>query len=413
LADEAGMAYQLVICNGPEKGRTVELSPGKTLLLGRGEDCDVQLADPRASRVHCKLQIAHDGVVLTDAGSTWGTRLNGAPVKDQQRLKAGDVIELGETQIRLGSGIETLPPGAAKAPKAEGRRDNPLAKLVGTTLVRYTVGSMIDSGRSGAVFRAVDTKHDRPVALKVLWPELTQDTREVERFVRAIKTMLPVQHENIVRLYGAGVTDDGYCWMAMELVEGESLADVIKRLGVGGMLEWEPVFRAAVHISQALEVAEQHKFVHRNITPSNILIRSKDKVAKLADLMLAKAMEGPMVQSITRSGEMVGELPYMSPEQTTGSDDIDGRSDIYNLGATCYRVLTGHLPAEGKNAADTIRKIQGEKPTKPTKYQLSIPPLFEGVVLKMLDKNRDDRFANASLLLKELKRVGKFQGLEV
>ncbi len=405
------MAYQLVICNGPEKGRTVELAAGKTLVVGRGEDCDVQLADPRASRVHCKLQVADDGVTLTDAGSTWGTRLNGVAVKDQQRLKAGDVIELGETQLRLGSGIETLPPGAAKAPKVEGRRDNPLTKLVGTTLVRYTVGSQIDTGRTGAVFRAIDTKHDRPVALKVLWPELTQDTREVDRFVRAIKTMLPVQHENIVRLYGAGVTD-GYCWMAMELVEGESLADVIKRLGVGGMLDWEPVFRAAIQISKALEVAEQHKFVHRNITPSNVLIRSKDKVAKLADLMLAKAMEGPMVQSITRSGEMVGELPYMSPEQTLGSDDIDSRSDIYNLGATCYRVLTGHVPAEGKNAADTIRKIQGEKPTKPTKYQLSIPPLFEGIVLKMLEKNREDRFGNASLLLKELKRVGKFQGLE-
>jgi serine/threonine protein kinase len=404
------MAYQLVICNGTEQGRTIELTPGKTLMVGRGEDCDVQLADPRASRVHCKLQVEDDGVVLTDAGSTWGTRLNGAPVKEQRRLKAGDVIEMGETQVRLGSGIETLPPGGAKTPKGEGRRDNPLSKLVGTTMVRYTIGTLIDSGRTGAVFHATDTKNERAVALKVLWPELTQDTREVDRFIRAIKTMLPVQHENIVRLYGAGVSD-GFCWMAMELIEGESLADVIKRLGVGGMLAWEPVFRAAVNISQALEVAEQHKIVHRNITPSNVLIRTKDKVAKLADLMLAKALEGPMVQSITRSGEMVGELPYMSPEQTTGSDDIDGRSDIYNLGATCYRVLTGHAPAEGKNAADTIRKIQGEKPVKPTKYQLSIPPLFEGIVLKMLEKNRDDRFGNASLLLKELKRVGKFQGL--
>jgi serine/threonine-protein kinase len=164
-------------------------------------------------------------------------------------------------------------------------------------------------------------------------------------------------------------------------------------------------------VSQALEVAAEQKIVHRNITPSNVLIRSKDKVTKLADLMLAKAMEGPMVESITRSGEMVGELPYMSPEQTTGTQDIDGRSDIYNLGATCYRVLTGHLPAEGRNAADTIRKIQNELPAKPTKYQLSIPPLFEGVVMKMLAKNRDDRFANATVLLKELKRVGTFQGL--
>jgi serine/threonine protein kinase len=406
------MAFQLSFVGGQEKGRTVDLTEGQTVVLGRGEDCDVQLADPRASRVHCRLEISQDAVVLIDAGSTWGTKLNGNAVK-QQRLKSGDVFELGETQIRLVSGSDTkqtLPPGAAKTPKSGGSKSNPLEKLVGTTLVRYAIISIIDSGRSGTVFRATDTKYDRPVALKVLWPELTHDEREVDRFVRAIKTMLPVQHENIVRLYGAGVSD-GYCWMAMELVEGESLADVIKRIGVGGMLDWESVMRATVQISQALEVASENKIVHRNITPSNVLIRSKDRVAKLADLMLAKALDGPMAQSVTRAGEIVGELPYMAPEQTTGQTDLDCRSDIYNLGATCYRLLTGHTPAEGKNAADTIRKIQSEVPVRPTKYQLSIPPLFEGVVIKMLAKNRDERFANPTVLLKELKRVAKFQGL--
>jgi serine/threonine protein kinase len=362
--------------------------------------------------VHCRLEVGSDSVVLVDAGSTWGTKLNGSPVK-QQRLKPGDVIELGETQIRFVSGSEaknTLPPAGAKPAKSGEPKGTSLDKLVGTTIVRYTVGTVIDSGRSGVVFRAVDTKYDRPVALKVLWPELTHDDREVDRFVRAIKTMLPLQHENIVRLYGAGVTD-GHCWMAMELVEGESLADVIKRLGVGGMLGWEPVLRAAVQISQALEVASEQKIVHRNITPSNILIRSKDGVAKLADLMLAKALEGPMAESITRAGEIVGELAYMSPEQTTGQVDLDCRSDIYNLGATCYRMLTGHTPAEGKNAADTIRKIQSEVPPNPTKYQLSVPALFEGIVMKMLAKNRDDRFASPTVLVKDLKRAAKFQGL--
>ncbi len=406
------MAFQLSFCGGPEKGRTVDLTPGQTAVLGRGEDCDVQVADPRASRVHCRLEVGSDSVVLVDAGSTWGTKLNGNPVK-QQRLKPGDMFELGETQIRLVSGSEaknTLPPGSAKPAKSGERKPTSLDKLVGTTIVRYTVGTVIDSGRSGVVFRAVDTKYDRPVALKVLWPELSHNEREVDRFVRAIKTMLPLQHENIVRLYGAGVTD-GYCWMAMELVEGESLADVIKRLGVGGMLGWEPVLRSAVQITQALEVASEQKIVHRNITPSNILIRSKDGVAKLADLMLAKVLEGPMAESITRAGEIVGELAYMSPEQTTGQTDLDCRSDIYNLGATCYRMLTGHTPAEGKNAADTIRKIQTEVPPNPTKYQLSVPALFEGIVMKMLAKNRDDRFVNPTLLVKELKRAAKFQGL--
>jgi serine/threonine-protein kinase len=177
------------------------------------------------------------------------------------------------------------------------------------------------------------------------------------------------------------------------------------------MLEWQPVMRAALHIAQALEVASEHKIVHRNITPSNVLNRTKDRVAKLADLMLAKALEGPMAHSVTHAGELVGELPYMSPEQTTGQKEIDARSDLYNLGATCYRLLTGRAPAEGRNPAETILKIQNEPPEKPTKFQLSIPPLFEGVVLTMLAKKPDDRFATPTVLVKELKRVAKFQGL--
>ncbi len=409
------MAFQLIFCEGPEKGRTVALEAGKKFVVGRGDDCDIQLADPRASRVHCRLDVSDEAVLLADCGSTWGTKVNGKPAKERS-LEPGDVIELGETRLRLAAddaASQTLPPSrtsGAEKNAAGRRRSNPLEALVGATLVRYRVGDPIDSGRSGTVFRAVDTKHDRPVALKVLWPELTQDEREVERFVRAIKTMLPIQHENIVRLYGAGVSD-GYCWMAMELVDGESLADVIKRLGVGGMLGWEPVLRAALDVAKALEVAGEHNIVHRNITPSNVLVRKKDHVAKLADLMLAKALDGPMAQSITRAGEIVGELAYMSPEQTSGATDIDCRSDIYNLGATCYHLLCGRTPCEGRNPADTIRKIQNEAPPDPTRFQLSIPPLFEGVVLQMLAKKPEDRFANPTLLLKELKRVAKFQGL--
>src|SRR5579863_9651575 len=110
------MAFQLSFCDGPEKGRAVDLEAGKTVVLGRGEDCDVQLADPRASRVHCRLEVTDDAVVLVDAGSTWGTKLDGNTVK-QQRLKPGDIFELGETRIRLLSGADskkTLPPGSSK-----------------------------------------------------------------------------------------------------------------------------------------------------------------------------------------------------------------------------------------------------------------------------------------------------------
>ena len=412
------MAYHLMFTKGPEKGRTVDLEPGRTLVMGRGDECDVQILDPHVSRDHCRIEVQSNKTLLSDSGGKYGTRVNGASIREHH-LQPGDVIELGETLIRFGdstaaAAVTLQPPGArppgGAAPRGKVPSDPRLENLVGTTLVRYQIGEPIARGRSGMIFRAVDTKHNRPVALKVLWPELSRDETEVQRFVRAIKTMLPIKHENIVALHGAGVTD-GHCWMAMELVEGESVAQLIEKIGVGGMLDWESAFRIALHVARALEVAHEHKIVHRNITPQNILIRKADKVAKLGDLMLAKALEGSMAESITRQGELVGELPYMSPEQTTGQTDIDCRSDIYNLGATLYRLVAGRVPFEGRNAAETILKIQHDEPERPTRYQLSVPPLFEGVILQMIARNRDVRFANPAALIKDLARVAKFQGL--
>jgi len=177
------------------------------------------------------------------------------------------------------------------------------------------------------------------------------------------------------------------------------------------MLEWQHAFRMAVHMARALEVADQHGIIHRNVTPRNILIRSSDRLVKLGDLVLAKAMEGTRQEQITRPGELVGQLEYLSPEQTTGARPPDTRSDIYSLGATLYAVLTGRPPFEGGSPTETILKIQAEEPVKPTKYHLSIPPLFEDVVLRMLAKRPEDRYRSPKDLLKDLKRVAKYQGL--
>jgi len=137
-------------------------------------------------------------------------------------------------------------------------------------------------------------------------------------------------------------------------------------------------------------------------------------MTKLGDLMLAKALEGTMVEQITRPGELVGDVAYMSPERTRGgSAVVDGRSDIYSLGATLYALLTGRPPFEGDSLPETILKIRQEDPVKPKKYQLSIPDMFEGTVMKMLAKRPDDRFGTAGELLEELERVAKFQGMSL
>jgi serine/threonine protein kinase len=122
-------------------------------------------------------------------------------------------------------------------------------------------------------------------------------------------------------------------------------------------------------------------------------------------------MEGASGEKITRSGEIVGHLEYLSPEQTTGARPPDARTDIYGLGASLYALLTGRPPFEGRSLPETIQKIQLDEPVKPTEYHLSIPPLFEDIVLRMLAKRPEDRYPSAKPLLKDLAQVAKFQGL--
>jgi len=287
-----------------------------------------------------------------------------------------------------------------------------LSELVGQTLGHVRIDATIARGQSGMVFKGQDTRADRAVALKVLWPEFSRHEEEVQRFVRAMKTTLPLRHPNLVALCGAGKTGN-YCWIAMEYVDGESLTQVIQRIGAAGMLDWRNALRVAIHVGRALDFAESHQIIHRNIKPSNILIQHSDKLTKLGDLMLAKALEGVMAKDVTRPGELLGDVAYMAPERTRGGGAVDGRSDLYGLGATVYAVLTGRPPFSALALPELIQKIRSAEPEKPKKYQLSIPDLFQGAVMKLLAKRPEDRYQTAAELLEDLKRVGRFAGVSV
>jgi serine/threonine-protein kinase len=281
---------------------------------------------------------------------------------------------------------------------------------VGQTLAHYAIEAVVAKGASGTVFRAHDTKKDQTVALKVLQPEFSRNEEEMQRFVRAMKTVLPLRHPNLITLHGAGKTGP-YCWVAMEFVDGESMTQVIRRIGVAGMLDWKYGYRVAVHIARALDYAHGQGILHRNVAPQNILFRTSDKVAQLGDLMLAKALEGTLAQQITRPGELVGDVAYLSPERTRGTGEVDGRSDLYGLGATVYALVAGRPPFTGDSLPDLVSKIRTAEPDKPRKYQLGIPDLFEGTLLRLLAKRPEERFASAAELLTDLERIGKFAGV--
>jgi hypothetical protein len=474
------MLAQLEVIAGADRGLVFPLSPDAPLVVGRGRQTVTRLSDPRVSRMHCQVELRGADIFIKDLDSVGGTLVNDRAVTEQL-LRPGDVIQIGETKLRLECAeladqqtlpperpgedlpmalpvdatpppkksrktairptplppsdhppVEALPaaipvseappaaipitdglPPAMQAPQAlkilPGER---LGELTGAILSPFQVGPVIARGKSGVIFHAVDPRNNLRLALKVLRPEFTRHESEVQRFIRSMKTMLPLRHPNLISLFGAGKKGP-YCWVAMEHVEGESLAQVIQRIGVAGMLDWRHAFRIAVHIARALEFAHQRRIVHRNMTPQNVLIRAGDRLAKLGDLMLAKATEGSMAQQITQANEMLGDLRYMSPEQTCGPDAMDARSDLYSLGALLYACLTGHPPFEGDNVIDTIVKIRQAAVVVPKKYQMSIPDAFQAVVLHLLAKRPEDRFQTAPELLRELERVGKFQGVSV
>jgi serine/threonine protein kinase len=408
------MSLQLLVIAGPDQGRAFTLHAGPDLMLGRAANAYYQLNDPRVSRNHCQVLNDGDSVIVVCNGGSGGTLVNGKAVK-QQALKVGDVLQVGDSRLRLQVGDLPLDVALAHAPTvpppAPAKEPERLESLSGQKLGHYDIGPVIGRGSSCLVFHATDTKDNRQVAFKVLLPEFSRDEEEMQRFVRAMKTVLPLRHPNLITCYAAGKTGP-YCWMAMEYVAGENMKQVIERIGVAGMLDWRYAFKVAVHVARALQYAHGENILHRNVTPTNILLDTPTKVVKLGDLMLAKALEG--ATQITKPGELVGDIVYMSPERTRGiAKDIDARSDLYGLGATVYALLTGRPPFEGDTLAEKVTRIRQTPPERPKKYQLSIPDQFEGVVLKLLAKRPDDRYQTAAELLREVERVGKFAGVSV
>jgi hypothetical protein len=414
----------LSILSGPDAGSIFIVTPQKRLRVGRGAECELTLHDPSVSRLQFEICFENGRPVLVDLGSRWGTLVNGV-VSTRHELRPEDRISVGNTDlcwipvsdlsastiapvrpavlVLAPSSPPVDPPQRSLAAQPALRRTLDPSTFVGQTFTSYQVQFVEAKARTGVVFRALDRDSHAVVALKLFWPELMANSQVMGRFVRTIETIRPYRHSHLVALYDAGVTD-GLCWIASEFVIGESAQQMISKFGETGMLDWRRVLRIAMDVSKALEFAASHQIVHRNITPTNILVRRSDGVAKLGDLMLAKALDSMEQGTVTRVGEILGELPYVSPEQSLGQR-TDARSDLYSLGATMYALLTGRPPCAGSTEADTALMIQRQCPDSPSKHNSAIPTVFEDIVMRLLSKRPEDRFVDATQLLKELTRA--------
>ncbi len=253
---------------------------------------------------------------------------------------------------------------------------------------RYTLGRQLGRGGMATVFLAHDLKHDRPVALKVLDPEVAV-TVGPERFLREIQVTARLDHPNILPVFDSG-EDGGRLWYTMPYVQGETLRG---RLRAEGTLSLEDALRLTREVADALECANRRGIIHRDIKPENILLTEGH--ARVADFGVARAIEaaGP---GLTRTGLAVGTPAYMSPEQSTGNP-VDARSDVYALGCVLYEMLAGEPPYTGPTAQAVIAKRLTE-PVPHLGTLRPVPPAVEAAVTRALARSPADRFARASEL---------------
>lgn len=406
----------------------IPIEPGELTLIGRGDHCAVQLEDPSISRVHCRVLLRKGIVRLYDAGSRWGTFVNGERVGDCL-LKQDDEIEIGETKLKFV--IENLKEPVLQVEsiskkESQSNEDQQsavdlkkyhdpevfqslsgLENYVGKPFLGYEIERIISRTQRGVVYQATDTENNTAVAIKIFHRHLFEAEEEQKRFQRASNTMLELDHDNVVTLLAAG-NHRKLFYTVSEFVEGESVHQMISRIGIAGMLDWKRVLQIGIDIAEALSYLDENNVVHRNILPSNIFVRIKDDRAMLGDVTLAKPLCGDHAEPITEAEKTVGELVYLSPEEIESNHLIDGRTDLYHLGVMFYKLLTGDHPFEGKTAPETLSKILDNKLVSPKSKNLGIPDLLEGILLRMISKRREDRHENAQELLEDFKRVLRY-----
>jgi serine/threonine protein kinase/Tfp pilus assembly protein PilF len=282
--------------------------------------------------------------------------------------------------------------------------------MIGTTVSHYRILEKLGQGGMGVVYRAQDLTLDRIVALKFLPPEFTRDSEARARFVQEAKAASSLDHNNICAIHEINENEDGQSYIVMAYYEGVTLKEKIKDSGIGSRvpgLDVKEAVEISIQIARGLEKAHKHGIIHRDIKPANIII-THEGVVKIVDFGLAKLTR---LTQLTTTGSTMGTVAYMSPEQARG-ERVDQRTDVWSLGVVLYEMVTGRPPFSSDYSEAVIYAILHETPPFPTSLREGIPSDLERILLKTLQKNREERYQSATDLLAELEELGSGGGAQ-
>ncbi|MEE8452598.1 MAG: serine/threonine-protein kinase, partial [Thermoguttaceae bacterium] len=270
----------------------------------------------------------------------------------------------------------------------------------------YELLSEIGRGGMGVVYKARQTGLDRTVAIKMILSAHLASAEHVRRFQAEARAAARVRHPHIVPIHEVGQLH-GQDYFAMELIEGESLAERIAR----GLLGVESAVRLLVAIARAVDHLHEQDIVHRDLKPSNILLDGEE-LPYVTDFGLAKVFAGD--SQMTATGVIAGTPSYMAPEQASGNHgEIGPAVDVYSLGAILYELLTGRPPFRAETPLDTLLEVLGREPTLPRQLNSRIPRELELICLKCLAKSPDDRYGSAGAMADDLEHFARGETLEV
>jgi serine/threonine protein kinase/Tfp pilus assembly protein PilF len=261
---------------------------------------------------------------------------------------------------------------------------------------RYQIIEELGKGGMGKVYKALDTRINERIALKLIKPEIASDRKTIERFSNELKMARKISQRNVCRMYDLG-EEKGSHYITMEFVPGEDLHRLIRKVG---QFSAGKTISIAKQVCEGLTEAHRLKVVHRDLKPQNIMVDEEGNV-RIMDFGIARSIKA---EGITGAGVMIGTPEYMSPEQAEVKD-VDHRSDIYSLGVILYEMVTGRLPFEGETPLAIAMKHKNETPQDPKKLNPQLPQELSRVILNCLEKDKEKRYQSAEQIFSELVNI--------